>query len=99
MIGPTDAVRVMLATRLVDFRRSVDGLAALVRETMGADPLSGAVYMFRAKRADGVQLVFWDGMGMVLVAKRLEEVNRTGFSGGSRSWKNGVMTKHVPVFF
>ena len=73
MIGPTGAVRVMMATRPVDFRKGVDGLAALVRDTMGADPLSGAVYVFRAKRADRVKLVFWDGTGVVLVAKRLEE--------------------------
>ncbi len=51
MIGPTGAVRVMMATRPVDFRKGADGLAALVRETMGADPFSGAVYVFRAKRA------------------------------------------------
>ncbi len=51
MIGPTGAVRVLMATRPVDFRKGVDGLAALVRETMGADPFSGAIYVFRAKRA------------------------------------------------
>ena len=73
MIGPTGAVRVMMATRPVDFRKGVDGLAALVRDTMVADPFSGAVYVFRAKRADRVKLVFWDGTGVVLVAKRLEE--------------------------
>jgi transposase len=73
VIGPTGAVRVMMATRPVDFRKGVDGLAALVRETMGADPFSGAIYVFRAKRADRVKLVFWDGTGVVLVAKRLEE--------------------------
>ena len=63
----------MMATRPVDFRKGVDGLAALVRDTMGADPFSGAVYVFRAKRADRVKLVFWDGTGVVIVAKRLEE--------------------------
>ena len=73
MIGPTGAVRVMMATRPVDFRKGVDGLAALVRDTMGADPFSGTVYVFRAKRADRVKLIFWDGTGVVLVAKRLEE--------------------------
>ena len=73
MIGPTGAVRVMMATRPVDFRKGVDGLAALVRDTMGADPFSGTVYVFPAKRADRVKLVFWDGTGVVLVAKRLEE--------------------------
>ena len=63
----------MMATRPVDFRKGVDGLAALVRDTMGADPFSSTVYVFRAKRADRVKLVFWDGTGVVLVAKRLEE--------------------------
>lgn len=73
MIGPTGAVRVMVATRPVDFRKGADGLAALVRETMGADPFSGAVYVFRAKRADRVKLIFWDGTGVCLFAKRLED--------------------------
>jgi transposase len=51
MIGPTGSVRVLVATKPVDFRKGAEGLAALVRETMGADPFSGAVYVFRAKRA------------------------------------------------
>jgi transposase len=73
MIGPSGTVRVLVATKPVDFRKGADGLAALVRETMGADPFSGTVYVFRAKRADRVKLVFWDGTGVVLVAKRLED--------------------------
>ncbi len=73
MIGPTGAVRVMMATRPVDFRKGIDGLATLVRDAMSADPFSGAVYVFRSKRADRVKLVFWDGTGVVLVAKRLEQ--------------------------
>jgi hypothetical protein len=47
VIGPTGAVRVMVATRPVDFRKGADGLAALVRESMAADPFSGAVYVQR----------------------------------------------------
>jgi transposase len=73
MIGPSGTVRVLMATKPVDFRKGADGLAALVRDTMGADPFSGTVYVFRAKRADRVKLVFWDGTGVVLVAKRLED--------------------------
>jgi len=42
-----------MATTPVGFRKGADGLAALVRETMKADPFSGAVDVFRAKRADG----------------------------------------------
>ena len=73
MIGPTGAVRVMMATRPVDFRKGAEGLAALVREAMKADPFSGAVYVFRAKRADRIKLIFWDGTGLCLFAKRLED--------------------------
>jgi transposase len=41
----------MVATQPVDFRKGAEGLAALVRETMGADPFGGTIYVFRAKRA------------------------------------------------
>jgi IS66 Orf2 like protein len=64
---------VMVATKPVDFRKGAEGLAALVRDMIRADPFSGVVYVFRAKRADRVKLIFWDGTGVVLVAKRLED--------------------------
>jgi tetratricopeptide (TPR) repeat protein len=63
----------MVATRPVDFRKGAEGLSALVREIMAADPFSGTVYVFRAKRADRIKLVFWDGTGLCLFAKRLED--------------------------
>ncbi|KQP67689.1 transposase [Methylobacterium sp. Leaf111] len=72
MIGPSGAVRVMMATRPVDFRKGMDGLAALVRDAMGGDPFSGTVYVFRSKRTDRAKLLFWDGSGVVLATKRLE---------------------------
>lgn len=58
VIGPTGAVRVMAATKPVDFRKGAEGLAALVRDTMKADPFSGAVYVFRARRADRIKMIF-----------------------------------------
>ncbi|RTL75831.1 MAG: transposase [Bradyrhizobiaceae bacterium] len=73
MIGPSGTVRVMVATKPVDIRKGMEGLAMLVREHMKADPFSGAVYVFRAKRADRIKLIFWDGMGLCLFAKRLED--------------------------
>ncbi|MER8716684.1 IS66 family insertion sequence element accessory protein TnpB, partial [Mesorhizobium sp. M1295] len=59
MIGPTGAVKVMVATKPVDFRKGAEGLAALVREAMGADPFSGAVYVFRAKRGQLSTFCIW----------------------------------------
>ncbi len=73
MIALPAGTRILLATKPVDFRKGAEGLAALVRETMGADPFSGAVYVFRAKRADRIKLVYFDGTGVCLLAKRLED--------------------------
>ena len=65
--------RVMVATRPVDFRKGADSLTALVAAEYGGDPFSGVVYVFRAKRSDRIKLVWWDGTGLCLMAKRLEE--------------------------
>lgn len=86
MIGPSGTVRVMVATKPVDFRKGAEGLAALVREAMKADPFCGTGCVFRAKRADRIKLIFWDGTGVCLYAKRLED--------GKFQWPNlrdGVM--------
>jgi transposase len=66
-------VRVLIATRPVDFRKGADSLAALAKETLGQDPFSGAVLVFRSRRADRVKILVWDGSGLVLVWKRLEQ--------------------------
>jgi transposase len=73
VIGPTGAVKVLVATKPVDFRKGAEGLAALVREQIGADPFAGTIFVFRAKRSDRIKLIFWDGTGMCLFAKRLED--------------------------
>jgi transposase len=72
MIAVPAGVRVLVATKPVDFRKGGDGLVALVRETLGQDPFSGTVFVFRSKRADRVKMVAWDGSGLVLLWKRLE---------------------------
>jgi transposase len=62
-----------VATKPLDFRKGAEGLSTLVRESMLAEPFSGTVYVFRAKRADRIKLIFWDGTGVCLYAKRLED--------------------------
>jgi len=73
MLVPPGPVRVLMATKPVDFRKGMNGLAALVKERLRSDPFSGVIFCFRAKRADRVKLVFWDGTGLCLFSKRLEE--------------------------
>ena len=72
MIAPGADLKIYMATRPVDFRRGLDGLAAAVQEMLGLDPYVGAAFVFRAKRADRIKILVWDGTGLVLVYKRLE---------------------------
>ena len=84
--GHGGPVKVFVATRPVDFRKGIDGLALAVQEMFGLDPFCAAVFVFRSKRADRIKLLVWDQTGMVLVQKRLE--------GGKFVWpqvQDGVM--------
>jgi transposase len=86
MIAAPAGVKVLVATRPVDFRKGAEGLAALVREQIQHDPFSGTIFIFRSKRADRLKILTWDGSGLVLLWKRLEQ--------GAFRWppiSNGVM--------
>lgn len=73
MIVPTDSVRIVVATKPVDFRKGHDGLAALVMNELKQNPFTGTVFVFRAKRSDRLKLLYWDGSGLVMTYKRLED--------------------------
>ena len=73
MIYPSQAVRIVIATKPVDFRKGHDGLAALAERELGLDPHSGIMVVFRAKRCDRIKVLLWDGSGLVLCYKRLEQ--------------------------
>ena len=72
MITVPAGIRVLVATKPVDFRRGAESLAALVREQLRHDPFSGTIFIFRSKRADRLKILAWDGSGLVLLWKRLE---------------------------
>ena len=72
MIAVPPGVRILLAAQPVDFRKGMDGLAALVQQALRADPFAGDVFIFRPKRADRVKILVYDGTGLCLYAKRLE---------------------------
>ena len=73
MISIPTGVRVLLAAQPVDFRKGPHGLAALAAEVLGEDPFSGVVLVFRAKRADRIKILVWDGSGLVLVWKQMPQ--------------------------
>ncbi len=59
MIAVPPGVRILLAARPVDVRKGMDGLAALVQQTLRADPFAGEVFVFRPKRADRVKILVY----------------------------------------
>lgn len=71
---PSGNLRVYAATRPTDMRKSFDTLAALVRTEMGRDPLSGELYLFTNARRNRAKILFWDGTGMVVYMKRMEQL-------------------------
>jgi transposase len=73
MLSLPTAVRIWLATRATDLRKSFDSLAELVRQQLGGDPLSGQLFVFRNQRADRVKLLYWDEDGFVILYKKQEE--------------------------
>ena len=66
-------VRVHMALGYTDMRKGLDGLAMLVQGALRQDPFSGHLFAFRGRRADLIKIVFWDGTGLCLFTKRLEQ--------------------------
>jgi transposase len=65
-------LRIMMASKPLDFRKGMDSLAAVVTQVLAADPFAGDVFIFRSKRSARIKLLLWDGSGLCLVSKRLE---------------------------
>ena len=72
MLSLPPAVRVFLSASAVDGRLGIDGLAALVRDAFGLDPLSGHLFVFKNRRGDRARILYWDRSGFWLLTKRLE---------------------------
>jgi transposase len=72
MISLANSFKIYIANSPVDFRKGMDGLAAIVVNEFDLDPFDGAIFVFRSKRADRLKIIVWDGTGLVLVHKRIE---------------------------
>jgi len=71
MILPTGPLKVIVATKPVDFRKGAASLAALVEHELSGKPFSCVAWVFRSKGADRIKILVWDGSGLVLVSKIL----------------------------
>jgi transposase len=72
MIAPPAGARIWIAAGVTDMRRGFTGLSAQVQTALEQEPLSGHVFIFRGRRGDLVKLLWFDGEGLCLFAKRLE---------------------------
>jgi transposase len=73
MITVPRGVRIYLACSATDMRKGFPGLSMLAQEVLKKDPFAGHLFVFRGKRGDLIKVLYWDGQGMCLFAKRLQQ--------------------------
>lgn len=97
----SSAIRAYVCAEPIDMRKSIDGLAALVRPMLGQDPFSGQVFVFIGRRRDRVKCLLWDRTGFWCLYKRIERgrlpdphaIARRGIAMGEFSaWLEGIDT-------
>ena len=72
MIGPPANTRIWIVAGHTDMRKGFDGLAAMVQTALAENPFCGHVFVFRGRRGDILKVLWFDGQGLLLLAKRLE---------------------------
>ena len=83
MFSFPNQTKVYLAVSPVDMRKSFNGLWTEASERLKEDPLSGALFVFANKRRDRIKILYWDGSGLWVFAKRLEKGRFTWPSGSN----------------
>lgn len=73
MIQITPQMRLLLAVEPVDFRKGIDGLVAVCRQRLQADPIAGALFVFSNRRRHALKILMYDGQGYWLCQKRLSQ--------------------------
>jgi len=72
MIPVPAQTKVWLAAGVTDMRKGFAGLSGLAQSVLALDPFSGHLFVFRGRRGDLIKIIWWDGQGACLFAKRLE---------------------------
>jgi transposase len=91
MIQITPQTRILLAIEPVDFRKGIDGLAAVCRARLKHDPFSGAMFIFRNRRGSSIKVLFYDGQGFWLCTKRLSKGKLTWWPSRHTGSENTLM--------
>jgi transposase len=90
MIQVTPHMRIVVAVDPVDFRKGIDGLAAVCRQKLDSDPFSGTLFVFANKSRQALRILVYDGQGFWLCHKRLSK-GRFAWSFQSESDAHGVV--------
>jgi len=90
MIQLSPQMRILVAVAPVDFRRGIDGLCRLCRQSLSQDPFSGAVFVFRNRRGTAVKILAYDGQGFWLCQKRMSQ-------GRFRHWPSATGETSRPL--
>jgi transposase len=87
MIQITPHIRILLAVEPVDFRKGIDGLAALCRQVLLSDPMCGTLFVFCSRRRHAIKCLIYDGQGFWICQKRLSQGRFAGWpqDGGGGS--------------
>jgi transposase len=85
MLSFPGSIRIFLAVEPVDMRKSFNGLYTVATDHLKENPIAGGLYVFTNKRRNRLKILFWDGTGLWVLAKRLEE--------GVFSWPKGIEVK------
>ncbi len=99
MIPVRGDVRVWLASGVTDMRRGMNTLASQVQEALGRDPHAGDLFVFRGRRGDLLKILWHDGVGMSLYAKRLEHGRFVWPSAQAGSVKSDSCWINLPEAF
>jgi transposase len=89
MFSFPNKTKVYLAVKPVDMRKSFNGLWSEASEQLKEDPFSGALFVFTNKRRDRIKVLYWDGSGVWICAKRLEK--------GRFTWPNGSDSRKLSL--
>jgi transposase len=101
MFSPGCATRIYLAVGATDMRKGFDGLYGLVRHRLNTEPLSGHLFLFCNRERTRLKVLFWDGSGLWVCAKRLEKGRVSGpgaeGEGSANTAKVSISTQELTL--
>lgn len=99
MLQVTPQMKVLVAVEPVDFRKGIDGLAALCKVSLRQDPFAGTVFVFRNRRATAIKVLVYDGQGFWLCQKRLSEGRFRWWPSSTDEAANALASHQLTVLF